>query len=158
MIVFAGLNNGQVYGIRDLVRDNFDIETEWNWKHAKPAFTVVIDPYVFIYNTWINNADGDDFYEYEASNSVISRWNNYYKKNRSNVVRIEDLYTMDGQMQFIMKLSKRYSFKLGLYKNRILWYGRKIKVMEDKLSNQQSAYITSLIDKEIVNRYGYHAR
>lgn len=158
MITFSGLNIGVVYHIKELIKDNFGIESQWKKLYAKPSFTIVMCPYVYTYNTWINNSAGEDFYEFETTNKVISSWNRYHETNTSDIVRIEDLYTMDGQQQFIMDIANKHSLKLGSYENRILWYGRKIKVINDDLDNQQNKYITSLIDRKVASSLKYRIR
>lgn len=158
MITFAGLNIGVIYHIKELIKDNFSIESQWKKMHAKPSFTLIMCPYAYVYSMWFNNSAGEDFYEFESTNNIITSWNIYYEKARGNMVRIEDLYTMDGQMQFIMDMAKRHSLKLDSYENRILWYGRKIDVIKDELDSEQVKYITSLIDRKIASGYKYRIR
>lgn len=165
MITFAGLNIGVVSGstnlfssIRELLKENFGVESQWKKQGAKHSFTLAICPYAYTYNSWINNSLGEDFYEFETTNKIISSWNRYYENMTTNVVKVENLYTMDGQMQFIMDIAKKHSLKLGSYENRILWYGKKIEVIKDDLDDQQNKYITTLINRKITDILKYRIR
>lgn len=158
MITFSGLNIGVIFHIRELIKENFNVESQWRKLYGKPSFSLVMCPYAYAYNMWMNNSSGEDFYEYESTNNVISTWLRYYRENKSDIVKIEALYTMDGQMKFIMDIANKHSLRLGSYENRILWYGRKIKVMVDDLDTDQNKYITSLLDKKVVSRYKYCLR